>query len=337
LSIDTTVAGQAFRHITTMASETGSTRRLWVPLLDDMERLGVLDVELDANQQLHDPALRQQCEWLATLLAHLISLSARYGDRLDARRRTQPRSSAAELLWTLVPPTTAAVPGITVAAAIEPSHLAGGDAFDYALSAGTAHLALFDAMGHDFTAALIAGTALAGSRAARRDGGDLSDQVRVIDRLIADNFRAGSFATGILAELDLATGILRYLCAGHPPPLLLRNGKVVKRLRAGRRLPLGLADATGVIAEEQLEPGDQLIFHTDGVTDARDSDGTIFGDQRLTDFLEREAAGDQPPPETVRRLVHAVLDHHHGRLTDDASLLLARWRPRAQDLAALPD
>lgn len=327
LAIDGTVAGHAFRQTTTMLSDTDGARRMWVPLLDDLERHGVLDVVLDASHELYDPSLRQQCEWLATLLAHLVSLAVRYGDRLDAQRRRRPRAPTADLIWTLVPPTTAAVPGLSLAAAIEPSHKAGGDAYDYALSADTAKLSLFDAMGHDFNAALIAAAALAGSRAARRNGGDLYEQAGAVDQLICENFGAGQFATGILASLDLATGVLRYLCAGHPEPLLLRSGKVVKRLQAGRRLPLGLGDGQGSVAEEQLEPGDRLIFYTDGVTEARDATGALFGDRRLTDFLEREAASALLPPETVRRLMHAVLDHHHGQLRDDATILLAQWEP----------
>ncbi len=332
LPIEATLAGQAFRQVTTTISDTDGAAKLWVPLVDDTERLGVLEVILDSAQQTHDPALRQHCEWLAALLAHLITLANRYGDRLDAHRRNHPRTPAADLIRTLVPPTSAAVPGVTLAAATEPSDKAGGDAYDYALSATTAHLALFDAMGSDFNAGLIAATVLASSRAARRDGRDLHEQASAVDQLLADTFGAGTFATGILAELDLTNGVLRYLSAGHPTPLLLRDRKVVKRLADGRRAPFGLDNPEANIAEantseEQLQPGDWIVLHTDGVTEARHPNGTLFGDQHLTDFLEREAATQHAAPETVRRLIHAVLEHQHGRLDDDATVLLARWQP----------
>jgi serine phosphatase RsbU (regulator of sigma subunit) len=75
-------------------------------------------------------------------------------------------------------------------------------------------------------------------------------------------------------------------------------------------------------------PGDWLILHTDGITEARDEAGNFFGEARLVDFLRREAASSHPPPETVRRLVHAVLRHQHGILQDDASVLLAEWDSR---------
>jgi serine phosphatase RsbU (regulator of sigma subunit) len=83
------------------------------------------------------------------------------------------------------------------------------------------------------------------------------------------------------------------------------------------------------IAEETLQPDDWLVLHTDGITEARDHTGEFFGETRLADFLHREAAAGHPPPETVRRLIRAVLNHQHGVLQDDATVLLARWTTNA--------
>jgi serine phosphatase RsbU (regulator of sigma subunit) len=182
-------------------------------------------------------------------------------------------------------------------------------------------------MGHDLNAGLIAATALAASRAARRDARGLYEQAHAIDTLIDAQFGLGVFATGVLATLDLRRGTLRYLSAGHLNPLVLRYDRVVKRLAGGRRVPFGLGNGEATIAEEALQPGDWLVLHTDGITEARGRDDSFFGDQRLADFLEREAAAHRPPPETVRRLIHAVLDYQHGQLSDDATVLLAQWTP----------
>ncbi len=78
-------------------------------------------------------------------------------------------------------------------------------------------------------------------------------------------------------------------------------------------------------AEEFLEPGDWLVLHTDGITEARDAAGRFFGSARLVELLEREVTSAHPPPETVRRVTRAVLDHQRGVLQDDATILLARW------------
>jgi serine phosphatase RsbU (regulator of sigma subunit) len=90
-------------------------------------------------------------------------------------------------------------------------------------------------------------------------------------------------------------------------------------------VPFGLDTAAMTVGEEVLEPGDWLALYTDGITEARDTTGAWFGEVRLADFLTREIAAGQPPPETVRRLTKSVLEHQGGLLQDDASILLARW------------
>ena len=131
--------------------------------------------------------------------------------------------------------------------------------------------------------------------------------------------------TGALTELDVDSGQLRYVNAGHPPPLVLRQGRVVRELSGGRRVPFGIESPGVTVGEEILEPGDWLALYTDGVTEARDASGTWFGESRLMEFLTRAIAAGQSPPETVRRLTQAVLEHQGGLLQDDASILLARW------------
>jgi anti-anti-sigma factor len=109
----------------------------------------------------------------------------------------------------------------------------------------------------------------------------------------------------------------------------MRDGKVVVTLDAVGRTPLGLTDHARV-AQESLQPGDRLLFYTDGITEARDPDGEFFGLGRLLDLAERHAAAGLSAPETLRRLSHAVLNHQHGRLDDDATLMIVEWSPQAR-------
>jgi serine/threonine protein phosphatase PrpC len=325
-AVDTTLPGRAFREVQILPSEAGSAPRLWLPLLDGVERLGVIEVVIDDVTDLYDPALRRQCHWVSGLLGHLVVAVNHYGDALDAVRRQRSRSPAAELIWHLLPSLTAGTDGFVLSGLVEPAYDVGGDAFDYALSATTAHLAIFDAVGHTLTSGLVAAVTLAAYRSTRRSGGSLFAQATAIDDALAEAFGEQSrFITGVLAEVDLASGRLRYLAAGHPYPLLMRNGKVVKALTGGRRALFGLPIAAMSVAEEFLEPGDWLTLYSDGITEARDDAGNFFGEDRLVDFLRREAAASHPPPETVRRLVHAVMRHQRDVLQDDATVLLARW------------
>jgi serine phosphatase RsbU (regulator of sigma subunit) len=278
------------------------------------------------RENLYDPGLRTHCRWLSMLLGHLVTLVNQHGDALDLVRLRRRRSVAGELIWSLLPPLTAGVDNFVVTGVLEPRYDVGGDAFDYSLSETTAQLMIIDAVGHDLGSGLIAATALSAYRSARHAGHRLFEQVRSIDEAILNQFGgSGSFATGVLAELDLVTGRLRYVNAGHPPPLIMRGGKVVRPLSGGRRLPLGLGPRNLSVGEETLQPEDWLMLHTDGITEARDRAGAFFGEERLTDFLRREAAAGHPPPETARRLIKAVLAHQDGELQDDASVLLARW------------
>ncbi|WP_236827609.1 MULTISPECIES: PP2C family protein-serine/threonine phosphatase [unclassified Blastococcus] len=326
LGLDSTMAGRAFRTVQVVASDRDGRPRLWVPVLDGADRLGVLEVRVEEEADLHDPALRDQCWWLASLLAHvLVSLEA-YGDDLERRRRIRPMSPSAELIWQLLPPLTAATDSFVLAGRLEPSYEVGGDAFDYALSESTVSLGIFDAVGHGVRAGLVTAAALAGYRSARRDDRSVFHQAGAIDDVVAQNFPGGEFVTGVIGEVDVASGRLRYVNAGHPAPVLLRGGRVVKELEGGRRLPFGLGDRNLTVGEEMLQPGDWLALHTDGITEARDAGGTWFGERRLAEFLTRAISAGQPPAETVRRLTAAVLEHQGGLLQDDATVLLARWK-----------
>ena len=326
LNVEGTLAGRAFRTVQILSSDKGHLPRLWVPLLDGSDRLGVVEVGLSSSAELHDPALREQCRWLISLLGHLIASKQPYGDDLERCRLSRPRSPSAELLWQQLPPLTAATDTFMLAGMLEPSYDVGGDAFDYSLSERTVSVAIFDAVGHGLQAGLMTAAALAGYRSARRDGRGVYDQARSIDDALATGFPAGdAFVTGVLGELDIVSGRLRYINAGHPPPLLLREGRVVRGLSRGRRLPFGLDTEGLTVAEEILQPGDWLALYTDGITEARNADGEWFGEARLVEFLTREIAAGQPPPETVRRLDRTVLEHQGGLLQDDASILLASW------------
>lgn len=335
LAVDATLGGQAFRRTETLPSEAADGPRLWVPLLDGVERMGVLEVRVGEVADLYDPGLREQCRQLASLVGRVAHAVAAYGDGLEAARRTRPRSAGAELVWQLLAPLTAGTERCTVAGLVEPAYDVAGDAFDYALSEATARLAVFDPAGPG--QGVVTAAALAAYRSTRRNGGGLFAQANAVDDTVAELSGAQpASVAGVLAELDLDTGRLRYLTAGHPSPLVLRDGRVVRTLGATHRPPFGSGamavpahlDTVAVTVEEEvLQPGDRLVLHTDGITGARDREGHRFGESRLADLLSREFAAGDPAPETVRRLVAAVLRHQGGALQDDAAVLLVHWDP----------
>jgi Stage II sporulation protein E (SpoIIE) len=326
LNVDTTLAGRAFRLVEIIPAED-EQMTLWMPLLDGTERLGAVRLKLPCESDPDDTWLRNQCWVLTGLIGHLVAGKLPCSDRFHLVRRTRPISMAAELLWHLLPPQTFACPQAVVTAVMEPYDQVGGDGYDYAVDADRAHLAVFDAVGHDLAAGLTTTLAIAATRNARRAGEGLVTAAVRADEAIADQ-QGTQFATALLADLELGTGRLRYLNAGHPAPLLLRHGKMVKTLHSPIRVPLGLghlAPTAPQVGWEQLEPGDRLMLYTDGVTEARDAHGTQFGLDRLVDLAEQHHHDGLPAPETLRRIAHAVLAHQRGHLQDDATLLLFEW------------
>jgi sigma-B regulation protein RsbU (phosphoserine phosphatase) len=327
LAIGATLAGRAFMTLRPMPS-SGDRPGMWMPMVNGTERIGVLEVRLPPGTDPVEPDVVTGTRLLAGLIGHLITAKRAYGDTLAQARRSQPMTPAAELLWQLLPPLTFATDQIVLGAVLEPCYDVGGDAYDYSVDGYQARFGVFDAVGKGMPAAVAAAVALGAIRATRRAGGDLAGMAEAADQAITAQFPDARFVTAILAELDLAEGGLRYVGAGHPPPVLLRRGKAVRALGEGRRAPLGVPSPVQV-AEESFEPGDRLLVYTDGVTEARDADGAMFGVDHLVDLVERHAADGLPAAETVRRISHAVLEHQGGPPKDDASLLLVEWSPQA--------
>jgi phosphoserine phosphatase RsbU/P len=325
LSVNGTVAGRAFMTVQTHpANDHETPYRLWVPLIDGAERLGVAEVTV--HRPPEDLArLHRLCTILVGLLGHLVTVKMPYGDVLHAVRRTKPMTPAAELLMHLLPPLTFSTHGASISAILEPCYDVGGDAFDYAVDGPMARVMVLDAMGRGLAAGLTCATALSALRAARRDGHGLYAMARAADVALVQQFSDLRFVTGVLTELNIQSGRLRYVNAGHPAPVLMRKGKAVRELPGGRRLPMGLDDGEIDMGEEILEPGDRVLLYTDGVVEAYDRSGDRFGTHRLIDLAERCAGANLPGPETLRRLAHSVLEHQDGPPRDDTTLVLFEW------------
>ncbi|MFI6819395.1 PP2C family protein-serine/threonine phosphatase [Micromonospora sp. NPDC050187] len=324
--ISGTVAGRTFSTLADHEVPGPDGMSLWIPLLDGAERLGVLEVVSAGG---YDEARHDDLRIFATLMAELLITRGLYGDTLELVRRRAPMQLPAELLRAQLPPLTFATERLVISGLLEPCYEVGGDAFDYAVNGDLAHLALLDAVGHGsqggLRAAVLASIALAAYRNARRAALPLIETYHHIDRAVRAHDRAGMI-TAVLAELDQGTGRLRVISAGHPSGLVLRGGRVVRVLPTPTALPMTLGDLQAPrVVEEDLQPGDDVLLYTDGIVEARSADGEPFGVDRLVDFAVRALADGLPAPETTRRLVHAILDYQNDELTDDATVLMARW------------
>jgi hypothetical protein len=332
LSVTGTIAGRAFSttSILRSSSEERSGQRLWLPLLDGTDRLGVMSVSFEEAAVSERTVIA--CERYAHLTAILIVSKSAYGDLLQVTRRRRPMTIASELLWQLTPPLVFATDRLVVAGMLEPCYDNGGDALDYAVNDAVLHVGVFDAMGHGLAAAGVAAFALSAYRHSRRGGCGLLETYAAMDDAVRDQFHDERYVTAVIAQLDLEMGRLTWISAGHPPPLIIRDGRLARTLSAPPATPLGipLPSPRPVLAEESLEPGDLLLLYTDGLTEARHPDGQMFTVAGLAEFIEREAAAGQTAPETLRRLRQAIVDRQPGQLKDDATAMLVEWRRGAE-------
>jgi serine phosphatase RsbU (regulator of sigma subunit) len=215
---------------------------------------------------------------------------------------------------------------VVITGGLEPAYEIGGDSFDYAVNGATADLLVADAVGHGLPATVLAGVAIGAYRHARRNAADLPDIAAEINAAIAAQFGHSLFATALLARLDLDTGRLRWINAGHPAPLIVRGSAVVHPPQCPPVRPLGLQETRPACCETRLELGNRLLLYTDGIVEARSPDGDFFGEDRLADFIKAAVADGEPAPETVRRLLRRLLAHQADQLQDDASIVVLEWR-----------
>ena len=322
--VEGSLQGRAYSTSWSLEQDLGDGRvRLHQPMLDGTDRVGVVSVTLAATRL--DDEVRTALRQIAGLVADLVVTKNAYTDAYVSARSTAAMTLPAQLQWQLLPPLALKTALVEVGGALEPAYDIGGDSFDYALNDEVLHICALDAMGHGLEAATMATLVVAAYRHARRAGADLPGLYEAADLAMDQLFGPEKFVTAQMARLDTRTGLLRWVNAGHPPPLLLRGRTVVRALERPTTLPIGLGGDAPQVHSEQLEPGDAVLFHTDGVTDHRLPDGSFFGESRFHDLLEQVAASEQRAEELVRRLSHRLLEARGGETTDDVTLLLVRW------------
>ncbi|AYN38878.1 serine/threonine-protein phosphatase [Streptomyces dangxiongensis] len=320
--------GQAFQRVELLPERDGAGdppggRRWWVAITDGVERLGVLRADTHTDGEPIRRALRD----LASMTALLLLSKRSFSDSYARLVRTEPMNVAAEMQWNLTPPPAYAGNDATVGAVMEPAYQVGGDTFDYAVAGSTLHLSVFDAMGHDTTAGITANVAVSACRNARRQGASLAETSEQVEQTLIEQFSTSRYVTGILADLDMETGRLTWVNRGHHLPILIRGNRWTTELACRPAGPMGAGLGLPVTtATEQLEPGDRLLLYTDGIVEARDARGREFGRDRFVDFILRHHSGRHTLHETLRRLMAAVVEHHDGKLNDDATVLLTEWR-----------
>ena len=302
-------------------SGTGRQRNEWVVLAPVTERgevLGLLQLSLP---KAPDASALAQVTRIAHVLAFVVIANRRHTDLFERAQRSRLFSLPAEIQRRLLPASfTCEAGAFTLAGWLEPAATVGGDTFDYCLDRNVLHLSLTDAMGHGVASALTATLCVGSLRNTRRMGGSLIEQADVANQVLFEHAAANGadqFATGMLGRLDLNTGNLGLVNAGHVAPYLWRDGAAAV-VSLAVDVPLGLFADTGYRSTElALAPGDRLVMVTDGMLERNAASLNLIEEIAATRTLH--------PRETTRRLTDKVLGLSGQALVDDATIMVLDW------------
>jgi len=299
-------------------SSDAASWRVLAPVTERGESIGLLAMQLPEEPDGEEMAEIAQ---VAHLLAFVVIANRRHTDLFEWGQRTRGFSLSAEIQQRLLPEArTCEAAAFTLAGWLEPAASIGGDTFDYSLERNRLHVSLTDAMGHGVGAALTASMCLAGLRGGRRTGMSLLEQAVSANAALSERGErdgGDDFVTGLISRLDLATGVLDIVNAGHVPPYLLRDSKV-ELLDLRVDLPLGMFGGSGYGSSQlQLEAGDRVVFVTDGMLERKAASIHLPTAIRETSALH--------PREVVRALADSALAAAGHSLQDDATVLCLDW------------
>lgn len=234
---------------------------------------------------------------------------------------------ARERQMSLVPSAPLAIGPWETHGIVVPARRVGGDYYDfYPLDENRFAIAIADVSGKGMPAAILMANVQGLLRAFCDGERPIPEAIRLVNRAVSRNASSGQFITLFYGEVDHSRGILRYTNAGHNFPYLRRKDGTLLELEDGGLL-LGLFDdATYEMGETPFTPGDSLILFSDGIPEAADSRGELYGEERLQ-ALWRDSAS-APISEFIGRLLADVATFRGSAgQGDDMTIVVVGPRP----------
>lgn len=256
-------------------------------------------------------------------------------ERTARRALEQELEFAREVQKNLIPGQGLQVEGVEFATFFEPSAAIGGDYFDILELAGEGEgdsgrlgVVIADVAGHGLSAGLRMAMLKAGLLTLVEEGKPGRQLLPALDSLV----RKASdrvFVTASLSLIDLSTGVVEMTNAGHPPAYLLRDGEIEEILLAGS--PLGALGEDYGFRRFELEPGDVLVWLSDGFIEAAAADGEVFGYDRTMESLKGSADSAMEVRDRILEEIHRYTEGVGA--DDDLTLVVMRYQPEAATVA----
>ncbi|MEC9372813.1 MAG: PP2C family protein-serine/threonine phosphatase, partial [Planctomycetota bacterium] len=251
----------------------------------------------------------------------------------------QALSMAMEVQQSLLPAATPSPRGLDIAGESRFCDATGGDYYDFIDVSETGDqatlIALGDVMGHGVAAALLMASARAALRAHASEEGSLARLMTKVNQVLAEDNRHQRFMTMVLAVVEPTRGAVRWASAGHDPMIHYDPSTDSFRELEGGDLPLGVMEGTDYseYRASDLAEGSILMIGTDGIWEARNEEGEMFGKERLRDAIRRN---HQRPAADIGAAIEADLDAFcgAGSPTDDVTFVIARVTASPSDASA---
>jgi len=296
---------------------------LLLPLTTASDLRGIIAL----GEKAGDEAFRPEEVLILSTLANQIALTVEnlslLEENLEKRRLQEQLDLARDIQQGFLPQTIPDTPGLDVAATSLFSLEVAGDYYDVMQSEdGRTFIAVGDVSGKGAGAALIMANLQASLRALVRVGADLADMVSGINDIICHNTPPEAYVTFFVSEHS-PNGDVRYVNAGHNPPMLLRvNGKV-EELHSGGLILGMLPGIRYDVGYTKLRKGDVLVLFTDGVTEAMNAKEVEFGEERLLKAIISKAdkTSEKMVAEVRKRVIAFSGDEHFA---DDFTLVITR-------------
>ncbi|CAM5712028.1 PP2C family protein-serine/threonine phosphatase [Streptomyces canus] len=328
VSVHNSPAGRAFGSQQPYREEGRNGRtRLHLPVSVRGDRLGVLSLTLSDGDDAH--RWESELAAVADVLGHEVVVAERDTDVYLQARRKDRLTLAAEMQWQLLPGRACSRPEYDLGAQLEPAYAIFGDNFDWSATADHLMLYVTNGMGEGIEASLLTNLAINALRNARRAGLSIADQAALADQAVYAHYRGHCYLSVLMFDFDLATGRASVVDAGSPQLLRLRGG-TVERVDFDAQLPLGMFEETDYMAQDfHVEPGDRLVFVSDGVHAVASPKGEAYGEAALARAIHSTRL--LPAAEVPRAILRELTGHRGEAMPDDDALIVCLdWRGRPE-------
>ena len=207
----------------------------------------------------------------------------------------------------------------------EPARVVAGDFFDVIDHGDRITLVMADVSGKGAGPAMFMSMARTIIRMLDVDEIPLSNLVLELNKRLYPDSHGAMFVTMVILRYEIATGRMQIVNGGHPPPIrLMPDGRVDAIGHSTGPLVGAIEDVEWDMIDAMIEPGEQLLLYTDGVTEAADEDKNLLGVHGLLELLQRKDLPGQSPEVLCRSLVESVREREQGQASDDVTILVLK-------------